>query len=92
MIPLFRRFCSSFASVNQSEDPFSFGARCGDATAIFAFRLCLGDAPHFKDLCFPALEPNRKSDPLDRPFSSKFIDELFALYVYYKQLSISVME
>jgi hypothetical protein len=38
------------------------------------------------------LEPNRKSDPLDRPFSSKFIDKLFALYVFYKQLTIRVEE
>jgi len=41
---LFRRFCSGLASVNQSEDLFSFGASCGDAATIFAFRLCLGDA------------------------------------------------
>jgi hypothetical protein len=39
-----RRFSSGLASVNQSKDLFSFGASRGDAAAIFAFRLCLGDA------------------------------------------------
>ncbi len=38
------RASSGLASVNQREDLCSFGASCGDAAAIFAFRLCLGDA------------------------------------------------
>src|ERR1700730_7144615 len=42
--PLFRRFLSGLASVNQSEALCSLGASRGDAAAIFAFRLGLGDA------------------------------------------------
>jgi len=44
---LFRRFSSGLASVNQSEDLFSFGASCGDAAAIFAATVSSRDLPCF---------------------------------------------
>jgi hypothetical protein len=61
-----RRFLSGLASVNQSEDLFSLGASRGDAAAIFAFRLGLGDAFQ-DDVSMTGLLPQRTHCYVRRP-------------------------
>ena len=60
-------------SVNQGEDLVSLGASCGDAAAIFAFRLCLGDAfqlPRQHDASFKL---GNRSDDLKHKLAGRIV-------------------